>query len=556
MTTALSIAITTHSRRELFKRSLRSAIRQQSEMAEKIEIIVVNDGEERYPIEVLEELKEEVATKHAPTCKIYQNDGTGVSSARNTAIERANSEYILFLDDDDIIRGGAAASLYKEAKSKDYDFIAGGYLRIKEDKEQRPIAATTHLHQKTPSYDDPIARNRVPLGSYLIKSEIIKTGFRSELGSHEDWAFLLDNLNGRSIACIRELILEYRSRINEESRSTISKERLAHNHIAIYMLNPSTKASTKRIQYLEELGLKSAAIFLALSEDSKETTKKKKRPNASVPLYHWREDGQTNVGDEAGTYLVERLSEMATKNIPHNDSRHKYLTAGSTLGFKGAKNCSFWGSGFISNDSYLDSEGCKIYAVRGQLSSINVNSHVSADCDLPIGDPALLLPAGYTPERKEETIELGIVPHYIDKENFQERVDWDIPKEDCLEIDVETEDVESFIDAVTSCKRIASSSLHGLIIAHAYNIPAIWCKFSNSVIGDGFKFHEYFLSVSIPSYEPVDMTEGTISPYLLGITCELMRGRNRIQNYNPIPLIKSCPFADIKTKKRLIEHFL
>ena len=67
-------------------------------------------------------------------------------------------------------------------------------------------------------------------------------------------------------------------------------------------------------------------------------------------------------------------------------------------------------------------------------------------------------------------------------------------------IDLHTKEVKSVIDEITSCMRIVSSSLHGIIVAHAYGIPALWVQ-NNYVDTDGFKFYDYFSSVDIPCYE-------------------------------------------------------
>ena len=93
----------------------------------------------------------------------------------------------------------------------------------------------------------------------------------------------------------------------------------------------------------------------------------------------------------------------------------------------------------------------------------------------------------------------GIIPHYNDfklvKDNFQDN-------KNVLVIDLMTNDIESKTDEFLKCERIISSSLHGIIIAHAYKIPAIWQRFSDVPFGDNIKFQDYFESVKIEPYVP------------------------------------------------------
>ena len=52
---------------------------------------------------------------------------------------------------------------------------------------------------------------------------------------------------------------------------------------------------------------------------------------------------------------------------------------------------------------------------------------------------------------------------------------------------------EKVVDYIYSCDIILSSSLHGIIIADAYNIPNIWLD--EFPLNEGhFKFKDYFLS--------------------------------------------------------------
>ena len=68
----------------------------------------------------------------------------------------------------------------------------------------------------------------------------------------------------------------------------------------------------------------------------------------------------------------------------------------------------------------------------------------------------------------------------------------------------------NFIDQILSCNIILSSSLHGIIIADAYSVPNLWCKFSEyEAENNGFKFKDYFLSVKKNIEKPFPIQSNT-----------------------------------------------
>lgn len=50
------------------------------------------------------------------------------------------------------------------------------------------------------------------------------------------------------------------------------------------------------------------------------------------------------------------------------------------------------------------------------------------------------------------------------------------------------------------CDIIISSSLHGIVFAHSYGKKALWIEISKNVIGDGYKFYDYYSSLN--EYSP------------------------------------------------------
>lgn len=60
---------------------------------------------------------------------------------------------------------------------------------------------------------------------------------------------------------------------------------------------------------------------------------------------------------------------------------------------------------------------------------------------------------------------------------------------------------------ISQCKYIISTSPHGLIIADSHEIPNCWCEVSDKILGNNFKFHDYFSSFGT-NREVFDLREG------------------------------------------------
>jgi pyruvyltransferase len=98
----------------------------------------------------------------------------------------------------------------------------------------------------------------------------------------------------------------------------------------------------------------------------------------------------------------------------------------------------------------------------------------------------------------KKTIELGIIPHFVDKEND---AILRLEKEGVKIIDIFAGETE-FLDQVNRCEHVVSSSLHGLIVADAYGIPSKWIKISDKVFGDDFKYSDYYKSLEVFGEKP------------------------------------------------------
>lgn len=251
--------------------------------------------------------------------------------------------------------------------------------------------------------------------------------------------------------------------------------------------------------------------------------------------------GLRNFGDYLNIPLFQELTNKRVIKVRYSfiEKIKAYFNIGTNYCLIGSivqlseKNTIIWGAGLISKESEIKHKPKKVCAVRGPLTR-KVLTDNGIECPEIYGDPALLLPLVYQVHIKPR-YKLGIIPHYVDKNNTW--ISQYENNEEILIIDINTGyNWKKFVEDVLSCEKIISSSLHGLIVADAYKIPILWIEFSDKVVGEGFKFNDYFLSVG----------KGVKTPFLIKSDTKLSEILSKVQE-EPIhvdykKLVSSCPF--------------
>lgn len=251
----------------------------------------------------------------------------------------------------------------------------------------------------------------------------------------------------------------------------------------------------------------------------------------ALPLYFHRNSKIPNLGDELSPYLVGKLASRDVIRAEAETHPTALFAIGSIIGRTRFSTQVVWGSGFISAIGRLKTRPI-CTAVRGPLTL----ARLDLPRNIPVGDPALLMPEIYRPTGIAQKIEIGIIPHHIDYKDFNRRF---VPDDRISHkiMDIATAEVEGFIDQLLQCRFVFSSSLHGVILAHAYGIPALWMELSDKVIGGGYKFHDYFLSVSIPPYMPLDFSKDRIRLSQLRQLAEAAGSHCQIVNFDKSGLL-------------------
>lgn len=211
---------------------------------------------------------------------------------------------------------------------------------------------------------------------------------------------------------------------------------------------------------------------------------------------HWFTD-HPNFGDVLAPIVVAHVSN-ATPVLVSRRCRGKVLAVGSILQ-RLAERDIVWGSGAIRDAPIVPPPGVTFCAVRGPLT----RALVRGDVPEVYGDPAILLPLIYTPPTFKRD-KVGVIPHVREITSVHSAD----PLVSMIDVRSDWRDV---IDRMVECEAVLSSSLHGLIVAEAYGVPAVWFTASDKVGGQGFKFRDYYLATGREAPRPVPWSDSIAS---------------------------------------------
>ena len=224
---------------------------------------------------------------------------------------------------------------------------------------------------------------------------------------------------------------------------------------------------------------------------------------------HLNRGNVSNFGDELSRWIVEKVSGENVKwvnpkkqNIIRKNFTTHVLGIGSILHF-GSKNSLIWGSGLIKKNS--NAPNTKYYAVRGKFTRQEL---LRRGYKVPsiYGDPALLTSKFFTPQVSNPLKKIGIIPHYVEFDEINNWYKENKFSDEFLMIDLR-QDISNVLKNIEKCSSLISSSLHGVIVPHAFGIPTLRVEFTNKIIGDGIKYLDYFDSVGINDYKPTLFTK-------------------------------------------------
>jgi pyruvyltransferase len=239
-------------------------------------------------------------------------------------------------------------------------------------------------------------------------------------------------------------------------------------------------------------------------------------------MFWWR--GRRNFGDEMAPAVVEWA--LGSEPVWVSSSYQGKVVAQGSILSHARRGDVVWGSGSIDGSPFDPPDGCRILAVRGPLTRRTIRG----DVPKVYGDPALLLPR-FCRDAVKKTFQIGVVPHVVDREEVLTSLSKPDPAILVIDVSYPWQEV---VRSVRSCEAIISSSLHGLIVAEAYGIPASWIRVTDRIEGGQFKFNDHYLATARDEMRPTPWEAGlakvlsAVAPPLVLDTQPLLESLQRV----------------------------
>lgn len=248
-------------------------------------------------------------------------------------------------------------------------------------------------------------------------------------------------------------------------------------------------------------------------------------PYPHVELFHWAPgNGSVNFGDRLADIISRQMLAMQSLSLDDEVIRQERLfSIGSVLHFTKTGD-HIWGTGWNGKipEKEFKARNLKVHAVRGPLTAEFLKSR---KIDVPeiYGDPALLIP-------------------HIFKNRFKPNPEKDyvfVPNLHDLSLVSDLPNVVSplwgwnnVVESILKAKLVLASSLHGLIVAEAFGIPARYVRLTQTE--DLFKYKDYYFGSG--------RTESEFK-FANSIEEGIEMGGAPAIRYNPLPLMKAFPLA-------------
>ena len=519
----ISVIIPTHNRFEFLSELISSIF---SQSYQNFEIILIDDVSS-------DKTNEIYGNYHDNRLKYYRNhENLGPGLSRQKGYNLADGDYIIFCDDDDY-------------------FIDNGYffdlIKIFEDETVNVILSESYTHYETEdkyvyfqlNLDNSIIDSIEYLKNFMIRYPkptslfpaafrrkcLVKAQFKEMTMMNDTSIYLRALMMGGKTFINKRIVGIYR--IHGENMTfannsdfiikNLEEKRKIYEYLTKHQLITNiddwyAKQIAITVNYYlshsEDEGSIDAVlnwVWKNVSYEAYLNYKKRVINDKGVKVYYF--NGWPNFGDMLNEDILSSIFKLDFEFASFQNadlccvgSIFDLLITNSQIGnsykemqkgCKSDKPLHIWGIGLMYDYGNIEQKGLRpfiIHALRGEKTRKRLSEILEKDISCVLADPGILSPM--IVQASEKKHHMGIIPHRCDKheELFEKMLEY-YPNSKIIDVQ---NDPKQVLNEISMCDYVISTSLHGLIVADSYGIPNCWCEISDKVLGNRFKFHDYF----------------------------------------------------------------
>ncbi|NTS78280.1 glycosyltransferase [Catenovulum sp. SM1970] len=246
----ISVVIPAYNAGQYIEETLQSVFKQDYS---NLEILVVNDGSTDNTLEILNKYQDKIT--------IFDIANSGVSYARNFAVEHAKGDWLAFIDADDLWDTDKLSKQYAQLNGNLWSHCNSYYI----GEEQSGKVTRAELSELAGGFifDKLILENFITTSTILIDKQIFidAGGFDEKLAALEDWKLWLDIAIKHPISYIEQPVAKYRVYQGSTSRKA---RKMLPLHLAV--INSVLGDSDSEIK--QKAYIKSYNICSYIAEDA------------------------------------------------------------------------------------------------------------------------------------------------------------------------------------------------------------------------------------------------------------------------------------------------
>lgn len=238
----LSIIIPVYNTQIYLEKCLESVINAVEGIEDKVEALIINDGSTDQSGEIIRRYCE----KYSGWMRYYDKPNGGLSDVKNYGLERANGEYIIFLDSDDYIDSAMYKKMLKKAEEENADVVVCDIKLVYDNGADEQIWPCT-VSAREDTFSQVIDMSMMPASWNKIVKRELYNGLSFPVGlNNEDVAvtpIVLARAN--KIAIVNDVYYNYYQRSGSIQNSSFSEKR--------FVILKTTKLCFERLEGIDAL---------------------------------------------------------------------------------------------------------------------------------------------------------------------------------------------------------------------------------------------------------------------------------------------------------------